>query len=654
MKKRIFLVIVVTLLLLFGLGGWAAADVMRNDDIQTVPSRPEERMDVHIEQLLYDLEEDNPLDFSVIPTTMDYIDGRYDCADFRLQSTIRIVYDYAEQIPAVHLADIKDTVLGFRYWMDQPGTDSMCFWSENHQLLFATAEYLFGHYYQDETFTNDGLSGADHREMGKERVLTWLEQRWLYGFTEFYSNTYYVEDIAPLANLVDFAPDEEVRVKAKIILDLLLYDVATQSFKGVFSSVSGRMYEEKKKHPEQNSMQAVLASMTDDGTDTGRRGMDLNFLYVGDYQIPDVLEDILLDEGPVIIKASNGLDLPELKGEDLVGLDDPQIMMQWGMEAFTNPEIITNSMRYIHRHDMLANEFLNDFKMIDITVLREGGLLPWVSRMLDPKTNGVAIQRGNAYTYKTPDYFMATLQNHHPGEFADQQHVFQVLLSREVAVFHQHPAQALGEGALSGSPGYWVGYGRFPHSVQHGNVNLSIYDLPDKTGFMEDDIFHFTHAYFPTQLFDDHEIDGRYAFARKGDAYIALIGKNDLYLGQEITDPDVTSTDDLIQDGPTTYWITEASCADEDGDFETFKTRIRENEITFDEDDLRLTYESDHLFDVVYRGDFSVDDAVVDLEYSRMDSPYAVVNRKPDTITISFNGVTLFLDFYGMERRETT
>ena len=652
MIKKVLLGLLGFILVIGALGGWMAADFLKNDKIGKEPSRPEESINVSIDQVLYDLEEGNTPDFEVISSTMTYVDGRYDVSDFRLQSTTRILYEHSDNVPTVYLDDIKDTVLGFKYWMDQPGDDSMCYWSENHQLLFSTSEYLLGHYYQDEIFTNDDLTGQEHSDMGKERVLIWLEQRWLYGFTEFYSNTYYVEDIAPLANLIDFAPDEEVRVKAQIILDLLLYDLATQSFKGTFTTVSGRMYESGKKHPDGNSMRTVAESFLDYEVGEDRIGMDLNFIYINDYSVPKVFSEIGHDERNVIIKASNGLNLSELKDKDLIGLDDNQIMIQWAMESFTNPEVVTNSMKYINNNGMLTNEFLNDFKLINITFLRDMGLLPTVSRILNPKSNGVSIQRGNSYTYKTENFFMATLQNHQPGDFADQQHVFSVSLSPSVTVFHQHPAKALGEGALSNSPGYWVGHGRFPHSAQDENVNLSIYDIPTEKGFMEDSISDFTHAYFPTTLFDEYSIEGEYAFARVGDTYIALIGNSDLYLGQDITDTSVQSTDDLIQDGPNQFWITEVSSSTEDTSFEAFKTRIKGNEITFNETNLQLTYNSNKSHDLLFKGDYIVNGTTMDLEYDRMDSPYASVIRESGTMTISYNGETLFLDFYNLERRE--
>ena len=45
---------------------------------------------------------------------------------------------------------VKRSLTGFKYWMSEPGDDAMCFWSENHQLLFATGEYLAGAAFSDE------------------------------------------------------------------------------------------------------------------------------------------------------------------------------------------------------------------------------------------------------------------------------------------------------------------------------------------------------------------------------------------------------------------------------------------------------------------------------------------------------------------------
>lgn len=110
-------------------------------------------------------------DLSTLHQQFDLIERRGDTADFRLQSLTRLVYDFADSLSPQDLQRIKNAFLGFKYWMDQPGRDSMCYWSENHQILFSTAEYLAGQRWPGETFTNDGKTGAEHRDMARRRVL---------------------------------------------------------------------------------------------------------------------------------------------------------------------------------------------------------------------------------------------------------------------------------------------------------------------------------------------------------------------------------------------------------------------------------------------------------------------------------------------------
>lgn len=641
---KVFLSIVMVLVIVLGL---TAVEFLQKDKIKKIPSRPEVKYDVGLDDMLYKVEHDIPLseaDYVKLANTCDYVDGRYDCADFRLQSMLRLMYDAPEAFTEDAFSKLKTSLLGFKYWMDQPGEDSMCFWSENHQILFAASEYLVGQYFPNEIFTNDGKIGLEHQEIAEERILIWLEQRWLYGFTEWYSSTYYVEDIAPLSNLIDFAESKEIRLKATIILDLLLHDLATQSYEGAFASTSGRMYEDSKKAGNHNSMRAVSESIWDYQVGEDRQGMDQNFLYINNYQVPGVLVSIGYDHDDVVIKASNGLNLTELEDEGLRGTQLNQVMMQWAMEAFTNPEIIHETMTYIHRNDMLANEFLNDFKMIDLSLLRWTHLLPTVSRILNPKTNGVAIQRANTYTYRTDDFMMATAQKYHPGDFGDQQHIWTVTLDNDVSIFTTHPAKPLSdEGALSNSPSYWVGNGRNPHSVQYQQVNMSMYVIGDDKGFMEDYLVEYTHAYFPEALMDEVILDNNIIFGKKGDALIAMIGKEALAYADE-------DNEDLWQEGNVTYWITEMSSIDNES-FEDFIERIRGNEINFDEEALSLNYQSQGMdYELTYQADFLVDGQIQDMSYDRFESPYSQTERKADVIQISYEDQSLTLDFYNMIR----
>lgn len=664
MKKIILRTLAILLLVIIGMGGWVGYDLAQNEKIVRTDARDDYsrklKNDVH--DVMIALEEGETPDYSRLDDALAYIDGRYDCSDFRMVSLVRILYSHRDKLPEEVYGDIKETVLGFKYWMDQPGADSMCYWSENHQILFASQEYLLGHYFADETFTNMNISGQEHSAMGKERVLTWLEQRYLYGFTEWYSSTYYVEDIAPLAVLIDFAPDAEIREKATMILDLMIYDLATQNFKGTFTANSGRMYESAKMSGRHGSMKESISVIWPEfqrylGVER-IGGMEANFKYIKNYEVPEVLVSIGRDQDRTnIYKGSNGINLSEYEEEGLIGMEDHQIMIQLASEAFTNPEVIDNTIKYIDKHDMFTNEFVHDFKLINLGLIKTFGLASNVSKILDPLYDGTAIQRANTYMYRTPDFAMSTAQAYHPGTYGDQHSLFSLNMNNDFNIFNQHPAASLKEGgALGGSPNYWVGNGYHPHTVQEENINLTVYVLPEKVNPLGDlagmarKIEPYTHTYFPKQYFDETVVDGRYAFGKLEDVYVALIAKNDLtYKPIAFTDydksKDLTMDYDLIQEGLETYWITEVGTEEVNGSFEAFMDEIKGQTVVYD--DKQLVYRN---LDLTFQGDFKVDGQVMDLEYDRFESEYANTERKADVISIEYAGQSLELDFYDLKR----
>lgn len=654
MKKIIFAILGGILLLIITS---VIVDTLKNNRVTVMPSRPSESYAYDPDGLLYAFHnglETDPLEQALnIENTCRYVDGRYDCSDFRLVSLMRILYLHPDRLTPAEHERIKETLTGFKYWLDEPGDDSMCYWSENHQILFATAEFLAGKLYPQELFRNDGLTGAEHQAKARLRILSWLEQRWNYGFTEYYSNVYYTEDIGPLSNLIDLTEDDEIITKAQIVMDLLLYDLATQSYKGTFVASSGRAYEKNRKSGVNSSMKAVAQHIWDyplGGED--RKGMDLGFLYIENYEVPEVIRRIGLDHSEQIIKASNGLNVTELKGEGLIGLEDHQIMMQWAMESFTNPEIISNTIDIINTYGMLSQSSFNDFKMINYRVLRRLGLLPVIARVLNPQSHGNSIQRGNVYTFKNDSFSLSTSQNYHPGTHGDQQGVWQATLSNELSIFAAHPAVWANEKGPNGnSPTYWVGEGRLPHSVQDRNINMSLYILPEKPGPMEKRMIPYTHAWFPEALFDEVVVDTTHIFGRLGDVYVAMSSRNDLkYVVPDQITKDGEHSDpqgrrEVIQEGLETFWITELSTKADEGSFDAFQERIIKNPVSYENETLSYTSGGRQL-QLSWKGDFFVDGEKQNLEYSRFDSSYIQAERKPATMEFEFEGEALFLDFY--------
>lgn len=653
--KRLITVSVILVLILSWLGISVVMDLKSNSEIVKIPrDKPDPEITGNLGDVLKELIRDGEFTSS-FQRDIAYFDGRHDCADFRLPSAMHLLYEFPDKLAPAELAELKRAILGFKYWMEDPGYDSMCHWSENHQILFAAGEHLAGQLYGNETFTNTGEMGTFHEARGKERALAWLEQRWDHGFIEWNSNTYYKEDVAPLAALATFSEDYEVKIKAQMILDLMMYDLASQSFKGSFVSSSGRSYEDDKMAGSHSSMKRFTEMLSGYDVDpnypeTFPGGMELTFFYGGGYEVPGVFREIATDDKETrLIKASTGLDLSELKELDLIGQEPHQIMMQWGMEAFSNPEIVANSVNYVDDKDMFKNSDLYAFKDFNISLIRELNLLPFISNVIDPQQNGVAIQRANQYLYKNSYYSMFTAQAYHPGEYGDQQHIAGVTLSNDLSIFNAHPAVDEGDRGPNGnSPKYWVGQGHFPHTVQDENVNLAIYHTPEKKGMMEAKLLDFTHGYFPEILFDESSVEGNFAFGQLGYAYVAFITANELHYRkyEEVRRDWWGENYDLIQPGKEVYWITEASDVTLDGSFETFKARITKQAESIEFNGKSLSYVSNGKeLSLEFRGDLIVNGEKQNLQYDRFDSPYIQSKRTPEELRFSWNGKELYLNF---------
>ncbi len=586
-----------------------------------------------------------PCDKAQILEILDFIDKRYDCADFRMVCILRSLFDFSSLISPETLRLMKKTVLGFRYWMDEPGEDSMCFWSENHQLLFATCEYLAGQLYPYEVFSNSGLTGAQHLQKARPKISSWLKTRFELGFVEWHSNTYYEEDIATLSLLIDCCKDELLVTQCNILLDLLLLDLALHSFKGLFCATSGRCYENQKKDPFKQDVLDITEKAFGFGnkTEYDFTRLSSDFIINRRYKMPKVIYEIAHNHEDNIIKDSMGLDLSELDSyfpnkHDINGRG----MFLWSMEAFTNSESVNQTIKIFNDWKLRTNDFLKNISVLNIPVVKQLGLLPQLVKILNPITQGIAIQRANTYTYKTNSFMLSTAQGYHPGEFGDQQHIWQATLAGGVSVFTTHPGATFFEdNARNFSPSYWVGNGVLPHAGQYKNVTVCMYDLRVRKGLLEKERLQLTHAYFPFGKLDEFRLCDRMVFGRKGDAYVALFGLREFRR---------LNNDELIQDGAVTAWACALGSQDFDGSFQHFIYKNENNSLALNGSALTFTG-GEHSYCLHYKKHFSVNRKIQRPDYHRLDCRFVKAQRLPKEYNISHNGLGLYLNFSAIERR---
>ena len=668
-------------------GAAAAYDIAKNLSIKSIPDLPKKDPNPNlVHELLFYLERpdarerdgvviDDAYIVNAIAPANTIIDGRYDCCDFRMQSLLRLQYGHIDTLRAISPAGaqtLEDIFLHAKYWMTEPGEDSMCYWSENHQILFAVAEYLAGQAWPDKTFVNDGATGRAHMARARARIGYWMEQRFAFGYSEFNSANYYRFCMGPAANFIQFAaPEDEIMVRRmRMCLDLLFFDMACYSHKRSLLAPTGRAYTDNMVGVTGDRLHKAAAYFWDGvpGAEESRDSQWVNLFAMLNarddegkpyYEFPEVLRQIGRDTSERVLRASYSLDTAEFPSRGFIGHGDAQIMRQLSMEAFTNPEVIYNTVTYLHENKMFSNMFVNYFKIVNLKAIKHPAFLNMISRKLKPMPNGIAIQRSNLYCRQTPHYALASLQRYHPGGFGAQQMLNAANFGGKTVAFTAHPARHEESKTVKAYPGYWAGYGRAPHSVQHEDVLLLLYRLPKRSGFLElYPVPQFTHTYLPEAFFAEVRLCGRYAFARAGEAFLALTGAGPLEYKpfSEISakafkngmEERPGTRFDLIQQGREQYWIYELSDATRES-FEEFIARVKLNRVSYD--GASLSYESDGTrYETEYDGAFRVNGREISLNHKRFDNPYCAAERGAPEFLIEYNGRSLRMHYENGER----
>lgn len=180
---------------------------------------------------------------AMITGALPAIEDCHDCADFALVPLLWARSEWGDDIAAPVRSRIDAAILGYRYWMDEPGNDVQWYFSENHALLFHTAAYLAGNLFADAIFVRSGRTGAEQSQVGAARVRAWLDHFERWEMAEFNSAPYFPIDLKGLAALAALAPDADIGERAKAGIVRLLEIVARSSHHGILTAAQGRSYE---------------------------------------------------------------------------------------------------------------------------------------------------------------------------------------------------------------------------------------------------------------------------------------------------------------------------------------------------------------------------------------------------------------------------
>jgi hypothetical protein len=165
-------------------------------------------------------------------------------------------------------------------------------------------------------------------------------------------------------------------------------------------------------------------------------------------------------------------------------------------------------------------------------------------------------------SYRTADSILSSVQDYRPGERGGREQIWGATMGAEALVFTNHPTSF--SQSASRERGWWIGNGALPRVAQWRDSLIALYALP------ADDWLGFTHAYFPTFAFDEHQLIDGWAFARVGSSYLALWSSP----GFEPSTGGVDAHCELRAVGRQAVWLCQMGGESTDGAFEDFQRRI--------------------------------------------------------------------------------
>lgn len=587
---------------------------------------------------------------TALQNALDFVNQRLDTSDFTLAGLVRLYYLHGADgalLPAQAEA-IHQALLHYKYWMDAPGQSLNEFWTENHQALSLGAEYLAGQAFPDETFY-DGQTGRQHMLHANTLLLRWLDYHARTGMAEWDSIPYYNMELAALLNLVDFVEDQQLQMRATMMVDLLLFDAIVDSFYGQYATSHGRATADTAKSAAGDSILTVKTLLFGLGRLQSIDMATAALVTSPRYQVPPVLQALALDNPDEYMnyeRHSIPLDAKVAAQYGLSFDDMNDVSLWWGMGAFSNPEVINLTVNAADRYNLWHYPDFKDLKDV-AGVLKPLGLLPLASRLLKPDPNGVVLSEVNKLTYRTPDGALSTAQSYRPGEKGYQQHIWRATLGPYATVFVTNPDSLRSDDKHR--PSYWASNGRLPRNAQYKNVLISIYNIDRHPSLkmFEPRHYGFTHAYFPKWAFDEvKEVPaakgGGWVFGRSGDGYVALYS----HLPYQWITSGPDAGQEIVAPGLQNVWICQIGRKAVDGSFDEFIKAISTAPLAIH--GLRVEYTAPGVgkTEFAWQGELHVNGDPIPLDgYPRWDNPYLKVEFGTRKFNIAFNDMSLVLDF---------
>lgn len=585
-----------------------------------------------------------------IDKALERIDARQDCADFAIPALVRMLMEHrgTARLDEADAEKIEKSLIGFKYWLDEPGDVHACFFTENHQILYHSAEYLVGQLFPDAVFPSNGMTGAQHQAHATAFLRRWLSWRERFGFSEWLTQGYYMEDILGLAGLMAYAKEEDIRVRCRMLVDMLCFDMAVNGFEGHLPTTHGRVYTRFIIDPDYEDCSAVMRLLWDEGRIEEGVSNCAVLLAAYDYQCPKAIRAAARAKGAVQTNRERmSLDVSDAKAFGVDPSDFDNIMFFWGMQTYSDRACIDNSLRVFPTWNWMTNRVRAYHEMYR---LHDAAGAPCVDA-----PDFTAMTQVDIYTRRTPDYILSCAQDFRKGRMGYQQHPWTASLGGKAVVFTTNPASL----EYANRPNRWAGNLCLPRAAAHENVLLCIYRiLPDFVDYL------YSHVYFPQHEMDAFvERDG-FLFGRRGDGYIAVRSLIPGYWEQK--DPqlfkalypsdwkaryEAAKPYEYIAQGHANVWAVEMGSKAENGSFEAFIQGFADATLTGDSHHCLYRSPSQGEIRFGWNEPLRVGDTEIALHgYKRYDNPFCQAEFDAPQIEIACDGHRTVLNFETYER----
>ncbi len=505
-----------------------------------------------------------------------------DTGDFDINAMLQLWYGYRQDVNPTLLAAFEQRLLAFKYWWTEPTppgiVDSQYYWTENHQIEFLSNEYLAGQAFPSSVFTNSGMTGAQHMAHARPLIRKWIGTRARFGFSEWLSNVYYGEDLEALVNLAEWSDDPEIADLAAAVLDVLFVEIASHLQNGAFGATHGRSYMKDKMTSRDEDIFTLDKLVFDDTTEPFlRNDVAIAFATARRYVPPLAAANIATSTQVGVVQQHASLPIPTVAPVTPnplppAGQSYDDLMVWWGLGAQFAWPVVPLSVQTINQYDLWqTTNFQQAIDLKPIVDASTADQLQQLSASLGRQINAGLLSEVHTTTWRSPEVMLSTAQDWRPGEYSEQDHVAQATIDADALVFTQSPREPVPQTTdWHTNSGYWTGNGANPKSMQHDNVGISIYapQFPAATSgpLARLSYLDFTHAWFPTERFDQVVQVGNWTIGRKGNGYIALWSWRPTQW--RVYDPATEPTDGLTQPfdllapgGPDNVWITEVGRA---------------------------------------------------------------------------------------------